>query len=447
MYNEYRKLYSNFIYKKYDIKRDDEYLNITYYFEIEGLEKFNPTIKIENKNIINYDENIVKTLVFNLGLIELISYWKCTCSPNVIIECGYLNDEQISWFKKLYYNGLGEFFYVNKIDTNINDFMNIKVNCTKKYEYEVSYKPTGNLICVGGGKDSIVSLELLKNLDNKAFIVNPKEVTLECAHISGINDNDIIGVKRTIDSRLIELNKKGFLNGHTPFSSLLAFLSYLTAYLYNREYIILSNENSANESTVVGTSVNHQYSKTYEFENDFYEYSSKFLKLPIKYFSLLRPLNEYQIAYLFSSYKKYHKVFKSCNLGSKQNPWVWCCNCPKCLFIYSILSPFLYKDELVSIFGEDLFNKEELLETFLELLGRGEHKPFECVGTIDEMNYAINETINNLDGELPFLLKYFKDNNLNMNVSNPLMEYNNIHNLPQHFESIVKEALHDREFN
>ncbi|MBQ9182132.1 MAG: hypothetical protein IJ134_05835 [Bacilli bacterium] len=449
-FNEYRALYNNFIYKSYEVKKNNENIEITFNFEIENLKNFTPTLKIENKGIINYDEKIIDNLVFNLGLIELISYWKCTCSKNVIIKCGYLNDEQINWFKKLYYNGLGEFFYINKIDTNIDDFMNIIIDFEETKDYDVNYSGSGNLICVGGGKDSIVSLELLKNEDNKIFIVNPKDVTIDCSKTAGYDISDIIGVKRVIDSNLLELNSLGFLNGHTPFSSLLAFLSYLTAYLYNKKYIVLSNENSANQSTVLGTNVNHQYSKTYEFECDFYNYASKYLKLPIHYFSFLRPLNEYQIAQLFSTFKKYHNVFKSCNVGSKKTPWEWCCKCPKCLFIYSILSPFLYKDELVNIFGNDLFTNEELLDIFLELLGLSNNKPFECVGTIEEMNYAISKTIKNLkekNVELPFLLKYFDEHNLDKKISNPLEEYNDVHNLPEHFEEILKGVLNDREFN
>ena len=162
-FNEYRALYNNFIYKSYEVKKNNENIEITFNFEIENLKNFTPTLKIENKGIINYDEKIIDNLVFNLGLIELISYWKCTCSKNVIIKCGYLNDEQINWFKKLYYNGLGEFFYINKIDTNIDDFMNIIIDFEETKDYDVNYSGSGNLICVGGGKDSIVSLELLKN--------------------------------------------------------------------------------------------------------------------------------------------------------------------------------------------------------------------------------------------------------------------------------------------
>lgn len=65
-------------------------------------------------------------MIFSLGMVELVSYWKITCSPEVIVEAGVLNDRQILWWKDLYFNGLGEFFYVNDIsEANAQDFMEI----------------------------------------------------------------------------------------------------------------------------------------------------------------------------------------------------------------------------------------------------------------------------------------------------------------------------------
>lgn len=83
------------------------------------------------------------------------------------------------------------------------------------------------------------------------MIVNPKPVTLECAKIAGFETENIIEVYRTIDKRLLNLNKEGYINGHTPFSSMLAFLSYFIAYILGKKYIALSNESSANESNVI----------------------------------------------------------------------------------------------------------------------------------------------------------------------------------------------------
>lgn len=446
-YNLYRKTYPTFIYKSYELDETDTELKVTYFFEIESLKEFHPTLTFNKKTLSkNIDRDFLNYLIFHVGLVELVSYWKASCSPNVIIEAGYIGEAQIEWFKKLYYYGLGEFFYVNGIEASIEDFMNIKCTASKQ-EFNISYNGSGNLIPIGGGKDSVVSLELLKNSfeDNNPFIINPKEVTLNCAYAGGYDDDKIVTVKRTICKNLIELNKEGFLNGHTPFSALVAFLSYLTAYMSGKKYIILSNESSANESTVVGTKINHQYSKTYEFENDFNNYTKEYFGIDIKYFSLLRPLSEFQIGMLFSNYEKYHTIFKSCNVGSKSNPWIWCLDCPKCLFVYIILSPFLYKEGLINIFGEDLYEKDSLLDTFKELTGNADTKPFECVGTIREVRYSISLVIDKLESEnkdLPYLLKFYKDNySLELDGLNLKEEFNNEHNLDKEFLDLLKGEL------
>lgn len=438
-YNELRNEYDTFIYDSYEIEELENTTKITYNFIVPSLTQYKPTLEVKKFKI----DSFTKNLIFHIGLVELVSYWKATCSKNVIIKAGYINKEQIEFFKKLYFYGLGELFYTNGITPNYDDFINIKCELEEQNIEIPNYVGNGNLIPIGGGKDSNVTLEIMKSdfEDNLCFIINPKQVTLSCAQTAGYSNEKIVTVKRTIDKNLIELNKQGFINGHTPFSALVAFLSYFNAYITGKKYILLSNESSANESNVDGTKINHQYSKTYEFECDFNEYTKKYFKIDIKYFSLLRPLSEYQIAMLFSNYEKYHEIFKSCNVGSKKEPWHWCCSCPKCLFVYIILSPFLYKEKLIEIFGEDLFEKEDLLDTFIELTGYGKTKPFECVGTYEEVRYAITKTISKLDKQ-PYLLKYYKEHfeleNLNKNLEN---KYNRENNLNPYFENLLKSEL------
>lgn len=438
-YNELRNKYDTFIYDSYEIEELENTTKITYNFIVPSLTQYKPTLEVKKFKI----DSFTKNLIFHIGLVELVSYWKATCSKNVIIKAGYINKEQIEFFKKLYFYGLGELFYTNGITPNYDDFINIKCELKEQNMEIPKYVGNGNLIPIGGGKDSNVTLEIMKSdfEDNLCFIINPKQVTLSCAQTAGYSNEKIVTVKRTIDKNLIELNKQGFINGHTPFSALVAFLSYFNAYITGKKYILLSNESSANESNVDGTKINHQYSKTYEFECDFNEYTKKYFKIDIKYFSLLRPLSEYQIAMLFSNYEKYHEIFKSCNVGSKKEPWHWCCSCPKCLFVYIILSPFLYKEKLIRIFGEDLFEKEDLLDIFIELTGYGKTKPFECVGTYEEVRYAITKTISKLDKQ-PYLLKYYKEHfeleNLNKNLEN---KYNRENNLNPYFENLLKSEL------
>ena len=185
---------------------------------------------------------------------------------------------------------------------------------------------------------------------------------------------------------MLELNQEGYLNGHTPFSALVAFSSLITAYLHNLKYIALSNEASANESTVAGSTVNHQYSKSFKFEQDFHNYEKEYIQSGIYYLSMLRPLSEFQIAEYFSRHPAYHEVFRSCNVGSKQD--IWCGHCPKCLFVFLILSPFLSHSRLTEIFSTDMLEDRSMLEDFQKLTGLTEEKPFECVGSRDEVNAA-----------------------------------------------------------
>ena len=139
-------------------------------------------------------------------------------------------------------------------------------------------------------------------------------------------------------------------------------------------------------------------------------------------------------------------------LGSKEKEWKWCCNCAKCLFVYTILSPFIDEEELVDIFGENLFEKIELLETFLELAGETNIKPFECVGTFEEVKYAISKTIGKLQEEgkkLPCLLEHYHKNYILADAKNELMqEYNEFNNIPEELKEYIEKGIEDvRKFN
>ena len=436
-FEDLRKKYKTFIYEKYDIEEDDFKIKITYYFEIPSLTVFTPVIKINKKDIKKLDD-MSNYLIFLVGMIELISYYKAVCPEKIIVRAGTLNDDEVKFFKKLYYNGLSELLYLNNINISEEDFVSIE--CEKKGNIpSVNYRGIGNLIPVGGGKDSCVTLELLsgKHNINTPFTINCKKPMEECI-LKANKDYEILNVERILDKKIIELNNLGFINGHTPFSSLIAFLSLLLAYENNKEYIVLSCENSANESTVKNTKINHQYSKTLEFENDFNSLVKDILKLDITYFSILRPLNEITIALLFSKYKKYHSVFRSCNKGSKEG--IWCNNCSKCLFVYIILSPFLSQNELINIFGENLLDKESLEDDFLALTGITTNKPFECVGTrkevIASLKYLIKNKcqaylldkyknkINEYNADIDFLLKEYNDENLLSDELNNLLRSN-----------------------
>lgn len=437
-FNSFRKQYPLFVYEDFKYSIDEKGFKIEFTF-INGEHTFSPTLLVEKKDFFSFShlsKEQLSLLVFNMGMVELISYWKAFCSPRVIIKPYALKEEQIDFYKKLYYNGLGEFFYVNGINISQEEFLNIE-NYSNNYTIAQSFEVEDKYIVpIGGGKDSVVTMDLLlsANRDVVPFIINPRGATVDCCSIAGFSQERTLTCKRVIDAHLLELNSKGCLNGHTPFSAMLAFTTLLISALTKRKYIALSNEDSASESTVKGSEVNHQYSKSLEFENDFRAYVAKFISEDFYYFSFLRPLSELHIAKLFSKLS-YQSVFKSCNAGSKQN--IWCGKCPKCLFAFIILSPFVSKEELIAIFSKNLFEDKDLEEYFLQLCGERQTKPFECVGTVSEVKAALALCLRNRreDYENDYLMKIFQRINredecfekLNERV---FFELSNNHNLP-----------------
>lgn len=443
-----------FIYKSYEIVENDDSVDLEFSFSIPGLADFKPGWNFPKPVGVKVSEDpVFQQLAFNMGMAEAVSYWKAVCSPVFSVECGYLSDEQKQWWKKLWFLGLGEFFYVNGIEISQDEQVDIQCQAAAPEITAVAERELkGCLVPIGGGKDSALTLETLKNagIDCRCYSINKRQSITGTVQAAGLPDDALITARRKFDRSLIELNNKGYLNGHTPFSSVVAFSAEITAYLYGLRYIVLSNESSANESTVAGSSVNHQYSKSFEFERDFHKYEEKFLGTGIKYFSFLRPLTEFQIAAMFVSHKKYLPVFRSCNLGSKVSPDIWCGQCPKCLFVSLILSPFLSLDQLKGIFGRDMLNDPAMREYFNELIGHSDHKPFECVGSVSEVNLAVSLAINRLlseDKELPLLFAYYVERgfyhpeNLDELRENCCHYFNEENLLPDELKTILKKEM------
>ena len=172
-FKTFREDYPEFIYKSFELSETDETVNIKYNFEITDLAEFSPQWKIKKSNPkpVTLDP-VLRKLAFSLGMVELVSYWKITCSPTVKVLCGNLCKEQKDWWKTQYFNGLGEFFYRNNITTDFDSFMKIESGCEKTPVSEDNKKNLeGCLIPVGGGKDSIVTLNILKNMNSKTAVI------------------------------------------------------------------------------------------------------------------------------------------------------------------------------------------------------------------------------------------------------------------------------------
>jgi UDP-N-acetyl-alpha-D-muramoyl-L-alanyl-L-glutamate epimerase len=441
-----REKFSEFSYEGFDFTLDHEGLNAEWLFRIGVEIVFRPRLFVPRKKYFLSDEVIrpfLPSLLFNIGMIELISYWKTTCSPKIIVKPYKLSLEQAEWWKRTWFYGLGEFFFLNGIETDINSFTEVETTGSRPFD-KVLNKPVDSVIVpVGGGKDSIVTLELLGSLPGTIpLILNPRGASLNTILTRGYTKEDYIEIYRIIDPALLKLNDEGYLNGHTPFSALLGFVCALAAVISGKRFVALSNESSANEVTIPGTTINHQYSKSVAYEQDFRFYLEQYLAPGVEYFSFLRPLNELQISRLFSGFTQYFPLFRSCNAGSKTDSW--CGKCSKCLFSYIILSPFIPRETLAGIFGKDLFEVPELINYLDQLTGFADEKPFECVGTVSEVNAALDEIIQREKNDtLPILLQHYHEYKRGQepSMTRLMNEYNTNHCLDLYFEKILKVAL------
>lgn len=369
---------------------------------------------------VDFEKDNMDTFIFSLSLAIWISYYKAYPTKDLIVESWFLETEDILFWKKFYKSGLWEFLFRNNL--NPDNYFNFVVTSNKKYEKKDFHLSEKSLLPIGGWKDSIVSLKILEKLGKEYtpivfWKIDP--IKENCLKIIG---KDYILVKRKMSQTLFDLIDNWYYNGHVPITWIISFVLLATAYLYDYRYIILSNEKSANvwNAKIGDLEVNHQWSKSLDFEKEFSKYITRNLSSNLRYFSILRGMYEIPIAKYFAQYwKEYFKVFSSCNNNFRilkertwtLNNWIWCNVCPKCAFVYSILRPYLTKDEVYTIFWKELYEEKALENLFRELLWIQWMKPFECVGEEKEVMFAMNLVLEKYKKEgisLPYILDIFE---------------------------------------
>jgi hypothetical protein len=325
--------------------------------------------------------------LLNLTAVVLgVSYYKLLAPTR--IEVGFpLTEAEREFALDVYSNGLGEFFARN----NLERFGNIDIVAAPALPSAIAPPALEDraLLPIGGGKDSLVSVALLEAaaLDYTPFAVNPKGPIV--GSIEKIGRTPLY-VGRSLDPEMIRLSQQpGYLNGHVPSTAINSMIAALTAILCSYRRIILSNERSASEGNTVhdGREVNHQYSKSLEFEVRIADVLAGATGGALSYFSLLRPYSEARIAQLFARETRFDHVFSSCNrnfkLSGHDGP-LWCGECPKCHFTFLLMASRMDYDRVLGIFGQNFLDVAANADSFRELTGLAGQKPWECVGEIEE---------------------------------------------------------------
>ena len=326
-----------------------------------------------------------------LHLIAGVSYYKAGVPEQVRIDSYSIDAATAALVETVYLNGLGEFAYRNGL--------NLRGRFRLPVEGEAFAAPALGLrehalVAIGGGKDSLVSIEALRSLGIAETVtwIGGSQLIRACAERTGL---PILNIGRTLAPELFELNRQGAWNGHIPVTAVNSAIMVLAALLQGVDQVVFSNERSASYgSQIPGTGeVNHQWSKGWAFEQAFGEHLERHVAADLHYYSLLRPLSELAVARQFAKSDFYDAHFSSCNrnfhiLGERPVNR-WCGVCPKCHFVFLALAPFMPKMRLVGIFGRNLLDDLEQAPGFDALLEFQDHKPFECVGEGRESRAAM----------------------------------------------------------
>ena len=394
------KAFSQFCISSFE--RDQETLTAKFHYTFDDKEFFTETINfspLKDKNlfpIIRTDKNQIFHLLSQIHIALGVSYYKLFPTKKILVQTASLNDDQKNFWQEFYLKGLWEFFYKNQIDPRGLAQFSCDVSAPL-YDQKVALKAEKVLVLFWGGKDSLVTVELLKKQGQQFDLFSfgkdyPLHQLAQCP-----TEQKRLIIQRQLDlPQLQTLLEQGYYNGHVPITGTICFVSLLVAYLYGYQAVITSLEKSADEGNTYycDMEINHQWSKSSAFEKAFQNYVNQWIASDFSLYSPLRKWYEIRIVKEFCQYPQYFHSFSSCNrnfhlaetkLTGKQ---LWCGICPKCAFVYTMLRAFLGKEKTNQIFARDLFIDETLVPLFSELLGISGIKPFECVGTNEEMILA-----------------------------------------------------------
>jgi len=335
----------------------------------------------------------VDGLLALLHWVAGVSYFKTALPQSIACETGAPPPATAALLEALYSEGLGELAYSNDLHglprpTFAGAASPARPATAAGTIAQPAAAPRRVLVPVGGGKDSIVALEIVRRSGCELALFSLGDAAPIARTVAAAGLPRLLA-RRTLDPRLPALNEAGAINGHVPVTAIVACAALLTAALNGFDAVAMANERSASAGNVHwdGVEVNHQFSKGLRAERLL---SAALAELApgLRCFSVLRPASELAVARAFARMERYHGAFTSCNALFRSDPALrassWCCDCPKCRFVFLALAPFSEPAHLREVFGRDLLDDEGQFEGFALLTATGGHKPFECVGEEQE---------------------------------------------------------------
>jgi hypothetical protein len=343
-----------------------------------------------------------------LHLIAGVSYYKAAVPDDIRLDSYAIDSDTAGLLDTIYVEGLGEFAYRNglklrgkiRFPSTLSTFPDVPGTVLgTKARADLAGLRKHALVAIGGGKDSLVSIEALRHLGIAQTVtwIGGSQLIAACAQRTGL---PTLNIGRQLAPQLFEYNRQGAWNGHIPVTAVNSAILVFAAMVLGVDQVVFSNERSASYGSLIlapdgstTSEVNHQWSKGWAFEQAFAAHVRQHVAADLRYYSLLRPLSELAVARQFAKSDRYDAWFSSCNrnfhLLGERPANRWCGICPKCHFVFLALAPFMPKPRLVGIFGRNLLDDPAQMAGYDALFEFHDHKPFECVGEARESRAAM----------------------------------------------------------
>lgn len=394
-------------------------------------------------------EKLVRALHLALG----ISYYKAFFPPEM--EHPYkMTAVESDFWNTIYKNGLGEFIYTNKLSSETLAKFSAQEGLETEVESETFWNNSA-ILGIGGGKDSIVAGEILKEIgvEIKGFVLATGDNTGLTKQVSDVMGVDLLVISRIIDQQIIEINNiPGSYNGHIPISVIFALAGALLSTATGNRYIVVANEASSSipQTEWEGQNINHQWSKSIDFERLFQDYLRAYITPELHYFSAVRPLSSVAVAKIFAGYPSYFEVFTSDNshfkIHQKERTHPrWNPESTKSLSSYILLAPWLSEEDLLRTFGQNYLDNSDLEHMCSSLLGENGQVVLDCVGTPEELKASLNELIRQNRFSDSKILNYTKHKQL-LDDAKPITSYTGIgnHAIPSEIEAKLIQVMENK---
>lgn len=362
-----------------------------------------------------YGDEIMERVYFHIAAASLLKL--CTLKPTTIqisdkLARHYTVHFQEFW-KLFVVQTLGQWRYENEMaNWKGPDFScptqtttPVPANIKAPQLFNKEGAPVESIVCCGGGKDSLCAVKLMEstNLPFSSFSYSISQygsaraqyerahsVLQKCKpvekHLVMITDTYLDIPWNTDDQWMKKLGVKTRADA-ACLTELLAILPIMLHYGYL--YVAIGNEHSANIGNLDwaeegGKDINHQWIKSYEAEQTIFHYIKRFIVAEGYFYSILQPIHDVIIFTLLRQHLDAIPFVHSCNFLPP-----WCKRCPKCCYVWLSLKAYFPQNIVDPMFdNENLLDLEENQVFFIQMLGLGDQKPFECVGEIREAQLA-----------------------------------------------------------